>query len=73
MYSGGPSVHSVLHRDRLRQASRSTQRPIGTISPVSSANGMKSPGTTSPRSGWCQRSSASIPATWPSASRTIGW
>ncbi len=34
-----------------RQASRSTQRPIGTISPVSSANGMKSPGGDEPALG----------------------
>ena len=31
--------------------------------PVSSASGMKSTGATMPRSGWCQRSSASKPRT----------
>ena len=42
--------------DRLRG---STQPPIGTISPVSSAIGMKSAGEISPRVGWFQRISAS--------------
>ena len=44
-----------------RQPSRSTQRPIGTIRPISSASGMNSSGPTRPRSGWRQRSSASTP------------
>ena len=43
------------------QACRSTHSPIGTIRPVSSATGMNSAGETMPRSGWCQRNSASKP------------
>ena len=46
---------------RLRQAVRSTHSPSATISPVSSATRMNSPGGTRPRSGWCQRTSASTP------------
>jgi hypothetical protein len=46
-------------RARSRQACRMTQAPIGMMSPVSSAIGMKSAGGISPRSGWRQRSSAS--------------
>jgi hypothetical protein len=38
-----------------RQASSSTQRPIGTISPLSSAIGMNSIGWDPPRAGWRQR------------------
>ena len=44
-----------------RHASPSTQRPIGRIEPCSSAISMKSPGGTRPRSGCCQRTSASTP------------
>ena len=46
-------------------AVRSTQRPIGTMSPVSSASGMNWSGATMPRSGWFQRSSASTPTMRP--------
>ena len=52
---------------------RSTQRPSGTISPVSSASGMKSPGGTRPRAGCRQRTSASTSTTAPVARSTIGW
>ena len=44
-----------------RQAVSRTQRPIGTIRPVSSASGMKASGGTRPRVGCCQRTSASNP------------
>ena len=54
------------------QASLSTQRPIGTTSPVSSASGMNCPGDTVPRSGWFQRNSASTPVIWPLAMSTFG-
>ena len=43
-------------RAACAQASRTTQAPIGTIRPVSSATGMKSAGEISPRVGWFQRS-----------------
>ena len=47
------------------QACFSTQRPIGTISPVSSASGMNCIGGSTPSSGWVQRSSASTPVICP--------
>src|SRR5437763_8267686 len=43
---------SRCHAMFCRQAALSTQRPIGTISPVSSAIAMKRVGPTSPSSGW---------------------
>ena len=56
-----------------RHAVVSTQSPSAPISPESSATGMNSTGSSSPRSGCCQRASASTAATLPSASSTIGW
>ena len=50
---------SAGHSAACRQAARSTYAPSGTMSPVSSASGMNSPGETTPRSGWRQRTSAS--------------
>ena len=47
--------------------------PMGTISPVSSASPIKSPGSTRPRVGWCQRTSASTESMCPRARSTIGW
>ena len=47
--------------------------PMATIIPVSSATGMKSPGSTIPWSSRCHRRSASAPTTRPSARRTMGW
>ena len=60
------------HCTSWRQAVSSTHWPIGTISPVSSAMGMKSAGETSPRSGCCQRSKASTPAIWPVVTSRCG-
>ncbi|MCY1306235.1 hypothetical protein D9M70_560860 [compost metagenome] len=54
------------------QADCSAQRPNGRISPVSSASGTNSEGITMPRSGCCQRISASAPTTCPSL-LTCGW
>ena len=51
----------------------STHWPIDTIRLLSSATGMNSIGDTSPSSGDCQRSSASMPLTRPSARSTWGW
>ena len=52
----------MLPRARRAGTPRSsTHSPIGTMSPVSSASGMNSAGATSPRSGCCQRTSASAP------------
>ena len=50
-----------------------TQSPMGTMSPVSSAIGMKSSGGIMPRSGWCQRISASKPVTYSVFISTKGW
>jgi PAS domain S-box-containing protein len=61
-----------FHTASCRHAASSTQAPISTIRPVSSAIPMKSPGAISPRSGWCQRSSASAP-TIRLPSSTLGW
>jgi hypothetical protein len=47
------------------QAVSMTHLPIGTISPVSSASGMKWLGCNRPRSGCCQRSRASTSETPP--------
>ena len=51
----------------------STMAPISTTAPVSSAKAMNSPGGTSPRSGWFQRTSASRATARQSASDTTGW
>jgi hypothetical protein len=54
-------------------ASRSAQRPIETINPVSSAIGMNSLGGMMPRSPCCQRISASTACTRPVSRATMGW
>jgi len=54
------------------QASRRTHSPMGTISPVSSAIGMNCAGETSPKVGWFQRTSASIPFMAPESMSTRG-
>ena len=56
-----------------RQASASTQAPTGTTMPVSSSSGTKRAGSTTPHSGWRQRSSASAPVARPLAADTRGW
>ncbi len=56
-----------------RQAWRMTHSPIGTISPISSASGMKSAGETSPRSGCRQRIRASQPISFSLSSCNCGW
>ncbi len=55
------------HAAACRQASSSTQRPSGTISPVSSASGMNSPAAAVRARGGSQRTSASTPAIAPVA------
>ena len=61
------------HDSTCRQASRSTQLPIGTMSPASSARGTNSDGGTSPSSGLSQRSSASAARTREDDPSTSGW
>ena len=61
------------HPTASRQARWSTHSPSGTISPVSSATGMKAAGGTGPRTGWVQRISASSPVTRSPSRSTSGW
>ena len=62
-----PSESGVPGFQRIawRQAASSTQAPIGSMRPVSSASGMNWPGGMMPRTGSFQRSSASTPTTPP--------
>ncbi|KMO35631.1 hypothetical protein VQ03_21510 [Methylobacterium tarhaniae] len=56
-----------------RQLSRRTHSPIPKMLPVSSEIGMNRSGGTVPRSGWCQRKSASNPTTVPLSIAICGW
>ena len=69
--ASGPYV--LIHSAPCRTASRSTQRPSGTISPFSSATGTNAPGPSRPPVGCCQRTSASTPMIRCSGSDTTGW
>ena len=71
--SGAASGRARHHSAAWRQACSSTQRPIGSISPFSSATGMKSTGEIRPRSGCSQRTSASTETIARSRSDTSGW
>lgn len=61
-----------LPRPGSRHASPNTQRPMDTISPVSSASEMKSEGMRQPCDGDCHRTSASTPVTAPVRRSTTG-
>ena len=61
------------HAAVCRVASPSTHRVSGTTMPFCSASGMKSHGMSSPRSGCCQRTSASTPVTSPVVRCSTGW
>ena len=50
-----------------------TYRVIRCTSPVRSASGTNSSGGTSPRSGWRQRTSASVPSDGAVGRLTFGW
>ena len=68
-----PPWPASCHARSCAQARSSTQSPIGRISPLRSAIGMKVSGPSRPSSGCCQRSSASAPITgWPLAGN-LGW
>ena len=67
---GSPRARQVI---TWLQASRSTQAPAGTISPVSSSTGMNWSGITIGLPSGCQRSSASTPVTTPVTVCTLGW
>ena len=66
-------VPRACHSSICEQTRSSTQSPIGTMSPVSSAMGMKLDGMTQPRSGCAHRSRASTLVVVPSLMRTTGW
>ena len=75
-------TYGVRPDSRVRRAAAasdwtSTHAPSGTISPLSSARSMNSPGGTMPKVGCVQRTSASKPSAVgsvpPSGSATIGW
>ncbi len=55
------------------QVACSTHSSMRRIRPRFSATGMNSPGSTSPRSGCCQRSSASTATMRPLPSSMLGW
>src|ERR1017187_5986183 len=61
------------HNLPWRQASCSTRAPIGMMSPLSSAIGIRTDGGTRPNFGLSQRTSASNPATRPVAKSNCGW
>ena len=72
MYGGSPA-HPSRNAAAASIACRITQSPSGTISPLSSAISMNSSGGTIPRTGCCQRTSASSPRVRPVARSTMGW
>ncbi|KAG1322386.1 hypothetical protein G6F61_015194 [Rhizopus arrhizus] len=61
------------HMRACFNAPSSTHVPICTMIPSRSAVRMKRSGTSMPSVGDCQRSSASMPTTWPSRALTSGW
>ena len=73
MTSGGVLGNSSCHTRAWRQASFSTHRPMGTMSPVSSVSPMNESGWSRPRFSCCQRMSASTSVILPVSSRRMGW
>ena len=71
--SGGLSGRARDQAAAWRQAVCSTQRPSGTITPLSSATGMNSAGLTGPSSGQVQRVSTSRPVMRPLVTSICGW
>jgi hypothetical protein len=68
----GISSPALRHSAICRPASRTDHSPICSINPQSSASGMNIAGDTWPRSGSCQRASASTPWMPPSPVRICG-
>jgi hypothetical protein len=64
---------TARHAAAWRQASGSDHLLIAVMSRVSIATSRKSAGASRPRTGCCQRSSASSSTMRPSSSATIGW
>ena len=71
--SGGVFGYRCCRRRASLHAVWSTQRPSGMMSPLSSASGMNSSGGIRPRSGCCQRTSASRPEMRSVSRVTSGW
>ncbi len=69
----GCNVSAACHWTAWEHAWCNTHAPIGTMRPVSSANGMNAAGDSSPRSGCFHRRSASKPITRPVRRSMIGW
>jgi len=67
------SSPAARHSLSWRPISSTTQSPIASIRPISSASGMKSFGGTSPPFGSCQRINASTPTVRASLRSTSGW
>ena len=70
--SRSPGHTSACHCRTCNAAVASTQRPIAWISPECSASGRNASGSSSPRSGCCQRTSASTPVAEPVTRSTSG-
>lgn len=70
---GGCVGWRFRHYFACRQVSRSTHRPIGVISSVSSATRTNPAGETRPLRGCSHLSNASIPTMTRSSIETIGW
>jgi hypothetical protein len=69
----GQSIPAATHPSRSRSARARTQSVSGSIRPDRSTAGRNAPGASRPRSGCCQRSSASIPQTRPLSIAILGW
>ena len=68
-----PTTPSSIQRRVATHACCSTQSPIGTMTPVSSATGMKSAASIRPLVGWFQRTSASAASARSETAEKIGW
>ena len=68
-----PSGKVFIHPAMVRQASAKTQRPMLTMSPVSSATVMNSAAGIMPRVGCSQRTRASKASSRPVRRSTSGW
>ncbi|NCZ90809.1 MAG: EAL domain-containing protein, partial [Actinobacteria bacterium] len=66
-------AHSLNMSVIAEWVSTDDQSPIGPIEPESSASSRKLGGVSVPRSGWCQRRSASVPTTREVCDDTTGW
>jgi hypothetical protein len=72
-YRSEQSGSAACQAANWRSDSPSTQAPMPTIAPFSSARSTKWYGPSNPRSGCCQRTSDSTPTTARVRTSTIGW